>query len=394
MEQQIQTTGLQFSPSIFDPNKEALEAIKASVKDITADPEKMTKEELELVNSTKNKLVKARTRIKEVGLAARAEANQYAKDVIAYEKELIGIIEPEELRLKGIEKEAKDIAVRKEREKTLPEFKEKLAAIGDGDTLEKSLMEKFNTVLPLSEKEYDDFLLSLDPNQRDVYYNERLGAHLEAKRIAAEEKEKAEAEAKAAEQKKLDEQKAEAERKIKEAELAVYNSRVQQLLSIGMVKATQGEFSGHYIYQHHASVSIENISNLENEEWNKLFNETEQFIQTVKKEEEKKAEEAKQAEIKAAKEEAEAKAKKEAEQAAAAAEEKRQAEADAAQKAKEEAEAKEKAELAARQSAEAFLKWQDDNSFNAETDTLIEDQDASGKVTILYREVSRYSHTS
>src|SRR5690606_33529836 len=124
----------EFKPEIFDPNKEQLRAIAAEVANITADPEKITKEELEVVNATKNKLVKARTRIQAVGKAHREGAVKFQKDVIAYEKEMIEIIAPEEKRLKDIEAGAKEFAMRQEREKTLPEFIEKLRSIGDGFT--------------------------------------------------------------------------------------------------------------------------------------------------------------------------------------------------------------------------------------------------------------------
>lgn len=373
MEQEIQTVGLKFSPSIFDPNKEALEAIKESVKGITADPEKMTKEELELVNSTKNKLVKARTRIKEVGLAARAEVNQYSKDVIAYEKELIAIIEPEELRLKDIEKAAKDIAIRKEREKTLPEFKEKLASIGDDFAIS------------------DEELLQFDPNQRDVYYNQRLGAHLEAKRIAAEEKEKAEAEAKAAEQKKLDDEKAALEREKEQLRNEKINGRKQRLFVAGFHE-TAVAAGKVYSYDTELHISSQKLEDVSDEEFNQWFNTAEVYIESDKQVKAKAAEEAKQAEIKAAAEQAKAEAEAKAAKEKADAETARLAAEEAEKKAKEEAAAKEKAEQEARESAEAFQKWKSDNAYSAETDALIEDQDATGKVTILYREVSRYNH--
>jgi hypothetical protein len=58
-------------------------------------------------------------------------------------------------------------------------------------------------------------------------------------------------------------------------------------------------------------------------------------------------------------------------------------------------EAKEKAEAeakAAEQAKEEFQKWLTENSYNAETDALIEDQDVAGKKTILYRTISEYRH--
>jgi len=163
-----------FDPQVFDPNKEQLIAIKNEVANITADPTKITKEELELVNSTKNKLVKARTKISEIGKELRTDALKFQKDVIAYENSLIEIIEPEELRLKGIEKGAKEYAIRQERLKTLPEMKAKLDSIYEGI-------------------EYDDeTLLAMDPTQFQAHYNLMLGIHLEKQKAEQEAKVKAE----------------------------------------------------------------------------------------------------------------------------------------------------------------------------------------------------------
>lgn len=163
-----------FNPAIFDPNKEQLLAIAAEVAGITADPTKITKEELDLVNATKNKLVKARTRIAEIGKEMRTDALVFQKEVIAYENSLIEIIEPEELRLKGIEKGAKEYAIRQERLKVLPEQKAKLATIGD------------KTIVT------DDELLQMDPTGFQIYYNTRLGLFLTEQKAEQEAKLKAE----------------------------------------------------------------------------------------------------------------------------------------------------------------------------------------------------------
>ncbi len=175
MENQI--VKFKFNPAIFDPNKEQLLAIAAEVANITADFTKITKEELELVNTTKNKLVKARTRIAEIGKEMRTDAITFQKDVIAYENSLIEIIEPEELRLKGIEKGAKEYAIRQERMKALPEMKAKLDSIYEGI-------------------EYDDeTLLAMDPTQFQEHYNKMLGLQLEKQKAEQDAKIKAEQDA-------------------------------------------------------------------------------------------------------------------------------------------------------------------------------------------------------
>jgi len=140
--QEIQASNqFAFTPEVFDPNVEQLEAIKAEVAEVSAD-----------------------------------EANQFSKDVIAYEKSLVAIIEPEEKRLKGIEDESKEYAIKEERRATLGEFKAKLATIGDVVDAD------------------DDFLLSFDPAGRDQYYTERLQAKLELDKAAKEAQEREEAE--------------------------------------------------------------------------------------------------------------------------------------------------------------------------------------------------------
>lgn len=197
-----------FDPQVFDPNKEQLLAIKNEVANITADPTKITKEELELVNTTKNKLVKARTRISEIGKEMRTDALVFQKEVIAYENSLIEIIEPEELRLKAIEKGAKEYAIREERKKILPEYIQQLASIGDG-------------ILDLEE-----YLLTLDPTQFQSYYNTRLGTHLE--------KQKAEQEAKIREEKyKIEKERDELEQEQRHLEeLKVVEKRARELAEL------------------------------------------------------------------------------------------------------------------------------------------------------------------
>ena len=207
---------LKFSPALIDPKKEELQALALSVKEIDADPKNMTKESMELINTTKNILVKARTSIQKDGKAARKPATDFAKRVSNYENELIEIIAPAELRMKELEKAAKDFALKEERKKTLPEFKEKLATIGD----------EGNDI-------HDEMLLDLDPTQRDVYYNERLSAHLEAKQAELKVKEDAEAKDKEAEDLKLKE----AQDKIAADKIAIQrekeNLRAQRLITLG-----------------------------------------------------------------------------------------------------------------------------------------------------------------
>lgn len=362
---------LKFSPAVFDPNKEQLQAIALEVSKITADPAKMTKEDLELINTTKNKLVKARTTIEKRGKEVRAEAIKFQKDVIAYEDELIGIIEPEEKRIKEIESSAKQYAMRQERLKTLPEYKAKLAAIGDGDTPDKWLMAEFDKELPSSEKEYDDYLLTLDPNQRDVYYNARLGAKLESDREEADKKRVEEDAVREAEAKKIQEEKDAIENEKKSLYEKKFNFRMQQLLEMGL------RFNGEAYIKDDINVSIVEMKADSDEQFSEKISKIK--LEIVRRE--KVAEE--QAEIKRV-----ADLKEATEKATREAEEKAQKEKDDA-KAKEDARIQqEKEEADKRTKAEKYNSWLKDNSYDPETDVT----EFKNGVTTLYRKVAEYKH--
>ena len=115
----------------FDPQVSDLQAIIAETAKITATDLSDAKQ-LELVKATRIKLKKARVVIEKQGKTQRDRATDYSRRVMAREKELIGIIEPEEDRLQAIEAEAERIKVRAERMTSLPLRREQLAAIGDG----------------------------------------------------------------------------------------------------------------------------------------------------------------------------------------------------------------------------------------------------------------------
>jgi hypothetical protein len=346
--QEVTEVKLQFSPALFDPNKEQLHEIAKQVQSITADPEKITKEELALVNETKNKLVKARTAIQRAGKAAREEAVKYQKDVIAYEKELIAIIEPEEQRIKEIESAAKEYAMKQERLKSLPEFKQKLADIGDGIEAD------------------DEFLLSLDPNQRDSYYVQRLTAKVEADAAAIKAQQEQEAAAK--EQARLAAEAAEAQaRKDKIA------ARREILIEIGFKPILNRE--GLYLITIDGTIEVGDQM---------IFEMTESIFATESNKWRQLADAKKAADLAKAQEEAAMKAQEEEKQRAAAEEAKRRADEEAAKKAQEEAALKAQEEEKARQSTEAYQNWLSSNSYNAETDLI---QEQNGQY-VLYRKIS------
>lgn len=350
------TPELKFSPEVFDPKKAELQAIAAEVALITADPEKMTKEDLELINTTKNKLVKARTTIEKAGKALRESANKFNKDVIAYEDELIAIIEPEEKRLKDIETAAKEYAMREERKKTLPEFRAKLDSIGDGIVAT------------------DEELLALDPNERDAYYNGRLGVKLEADRVADEARRAEEDAARAAEQKKLDDEREKIEAEKKLAEEREWSARTSRILGMGFRDAGNNFEFGIDIV-----ISKTEARMLQTGAFEAMIEDVAPRVEQKKKQLAEEAEAKRQAEIK----EAADKATKEAEAAAAkkAADEKAAADQKAAE---------EKAAAEARSKAAAYEAFLKDNAYNPETD--ITQHVADLNTTILYRRVASYKH--
>jgi hypothetical protein len=61
-----------------------------------------TEDNYKEIKTAENKLVKMRLLITDMGKTARDDANKFAKAVIAEEKRLIGLIEPEEERLKAL----------------------------------------------------------------------------------------------------------------------------------------------------------------------------------------------------------------------------------------------------------------------------------------------------
>jgi hypothetical protein len=364
---------LEFKPEIFDPKKETLLAIAEEVSKITADPSKMTKDDLELINTTKNKLVKARTSIAKAGKAARAAATQYNRDVKAYEDELIAILEPEELRLKKLETDAKEYAIRQERLKILPEYIQKLTSIGDNIEVT------------------DDELLSMDPTAFQAYYNARLGAHLQLQKAEADAKAEADRIAHEAEQKRIDDANAEAERKIRDANLAIYNSRVQQLLQLGLrdegpAYTFTDPANPEFKFYNFGKTALQEFSG----DWQAEISKIESVVSEAKSKIEQAAKEANDLKIQEAaqkaKEEAEAKAKREADELEA----KRQADAQAVEDDRLAKEAKEAEEKAAREANEMFQNWLAQFDYSDATHLIVE---KDGK-SLLYKFIDEYHHNN
>ena len=343
-ELEVVALDLTFNPEVFDPNKDTLRAIAKEVALIEADPEKMDKDTLELINVTKNKLVKARTRIQKIGKAQREPANAYAKEVSAYEKELLAILAPEEERMKVLESTAKEHAMKVERLKTLPEYIEKLNGIGDAGLFapESAITE--------------DFLLTLDPNQRDQFYNERLAAKNEADRAAiAEEKRQAEEEKAIALQ-------------------SLITARREIMFEVGFVRSDNG-ITLYTIDNGQINATDEQIYAMSESDFAKQSDLWRKSVEAKKA-----------ADIKATQEQATKEAQEKAQKEAAAEESKRQAEQEAEKKRQEEAAEAKRKEEEARQTNEKYQQWLNDHQYNPETDRLSE----AGDQIELFRFVGSY----
>jgi hypothetical protein len=185
----------------FDPTVAELTAMVEATKNITATDLK-DKVQLAVVRENRIALKGARVKITKIGKELRADAVTFQNAVIAKEKELIGIIEPEEDRLSEIEEQAKAQAIREGRLEELPERKERLAQV-------ESYQE-------------DEKLLAMDGIQFETFYNEKVAEHNENTRIQVE---KAQQEA----QEKLDAKRRDEQNKIEaeqeKAQAKIYADR-------------------------------------------------------------------------------------------------------------------------------------------------------------------------
>lgn len=187
----------EFNPTIAELNKMVL-----VTKNIVATDLK-DKQQMEVVRENRITLKKARVEIEKAGKAYREDANAFLKKVLSKEKELIAIIEPEEVRLKAIEEEAGQLMIREERIEKLPTRKDRLSAIDRGR-------------IPWAT---DEELLEMDSEVFEAFYNKCVAEHNENVRIQEQEhaaKMRAEYEQKAqqeqakidADRKKLEDEKA------------------------------------------------------------------------------------------------------------------------------------------------------------------------------------------
>lgn len=192
----------------FNPTVSELQNLVAITSQITEVNIK-DKSQIEQVKKHRISLRDARVAITKKGKELREDALSFQKAVIAKEKELIAIIEPEEERLKVFEEEAKKQALRAERIALLPERKKAIEAIADE--------------LPLPD---DEALIAMDATEFKEYCNGRVAdknakheAELKAREDAIkaeEERQSIEKEAREREEKARQEERERIEREQKE----------------------------------------------------------------------------------------------------------------------------------------------------------------------------------
>lgn len=163
-----------------------------------------------VIRDMRLRLKNSRVAITKKGKELREEAIAFQKAVIAKEKELIAIIEPEEERLVGIEEIAKKLKEREDRVHLLPMRREEIAR--NGLTIECT----------------DEMLLDMDSTQFTIWLNERVAEQNEKRRLELEAKEREikeaeeriqrEKEAKEREEKAREDERIKAEERIKQAE--------------------------------------------------------------------------------------------------------------------------------------------------------------------------------
>lgn len=144
-----ETTLAKFDPTVAELNEMVDKTRGLTVTDLE-DPA-----QLEIVRSSRIVLKNARIKIEKTGKSLREDAVKFQRDVIAKEKELIGIIEPEEDRLSKIEDDAKKLSLMKERLEALPMKMQRISENGLDYFVDK-------------DKEQ---VLQLDSNQFESWFN-------------------------------------------------------------------------------------------------------------------------------------------------------------------------------------------------------------------------------
>lgn len=191
----------------FDPQVAELQKIADSSKEITI-TDFSDKAQVTVVKEKRIELKGIRVAIKKKGKALREEANAFNNAVLEKEKEMIGVIEPEEKRLSDLEDEAKEKAEIEKRKETLPSKKEMLNEIGD----EVGISDE--DLLQMTEDEFVTYV-----NNRTANWNT-----MQSERIEREEKEAKEKREKEDEDRKKEDDKRRKELADQQAEIDKENA--------------------------------------------------------------------------------------------------------------------------------------------------------------------------
>ena len=151
-----------FSPKVAELNALVALSIKITATDLK------DSSQLEIVKRCRIDLGKARIEIEKTGKFLREKANAFNKAVLDKQKELVAIVEPEEKRLKAIEEEAKELKIKELRLMQLPNKKARLESIDDNLKFE------------------DEYILTLNDEEFESYYNQRVANKNEADRLKIE----------------------------------------------------------------------------------------------------------------------------------------------------------------------------------------------------------------
>lgn len=155
----------------FNPTVAELQQLATETKQVDCD-DLRNETQVALVHEARRKLQKARVAITKKGKELRQEALDFQRAVIAREKELIGIIEPEEQRLLAIGNEADRIKLMDERKEKLPERRASLTGIDDH-----------------APEPTDEELLAMDDEAFTTYRNARVAlAHEIEQKLIEEER--------------------------------------------------------------------------------------------------------------------------------------------------------------------------------------------------------------
>jgi hypothetical protein len=163
---------MELSIEKFSPTKAELTKLADESKSLEL-PDLFDQVQLRKIKDARLNIRDARVAITKTGKALREDALKFQKAVIAKEKELVAIIEPEENRLGDLEDQAEKALERKARTELLPHRNERLAAVGDDVQIS------------------DEGLLDMDGPAFEGYCNLRVANKNESDRLFIEEEKRA-----------------------------------------------------------------------------------------------------------------------------------------------------------------------------------------------------------